>query len=94
MSWYDMMCYTLVVGSMICQRGVIQTKRERYNGQVRIERILVLGAHNLIQIVCSRVSRRDLRVFLKDRDIGVALLEEMQGSGETESAGADDGYGG
>lgn len=87
------MCYTLVVGSMICQRGVVERKREIHNSQVRVKRILVLCGHNLIQIACSRVPRRDLRVFLKDRDIGVALLQEMQGSGEAESAGADDGYG-
>jgi hypothetical protein len=61
-----------------------------YNSQIRVERILIFSPHNLVKIVGRGESGRDVVIFLKDGNIGVALLRKMKSRREAESAASDD----
>lgn len=63
------------------------------HGQVRVERIFILGAHNLVQVIGSGGARRDLVILFEDGDVVVAVPDQMEGCREAEGTASDDGNG-
>ena len=60
-----------------------------YNGQLRVELILIFRPHNLVQVVGSRKARWDAIILLEDRDIRVTLLRQVESCRETKGTTAD-----
>lgn len=63
------------------------------HGQVGVKWILILGAHNLVQVIGSGGARRDLVILFKDGDIVISISHQMEGRREAEGTASDNGNG-
>lgn len=61
-----------------------------HNCQICVEVILVLRAHDLIQVICGRPSRWDFLILLEDCDVRVSLVRELKSSRKAKGSTADD----
>lgn len=68
---------------------ILALKRLTYNCQIGVEWILVFRAHNLIQVICGRITWRNVFISLEDRNVRKARASQMKSAGEPEGSAAD-----
>lgn len=55
-------------------------------GQICVERVGVLGANHLVEVIGSGKATGDFAVLVKDGDIRISMRGEMEGRGHAEAA--------
>jgi len=67
-----------------------QQQGQTHQSQISVEGIFVLWTNDFVQVVSCRVSRRDFRRPVKDGNIGIACVGEVQSCGQSPCPATDD----
>lgn len=70
--------------STLPKKSVAEVKT--YNCQVRIKWIFIFRPHNFVQVIGSGVPRRNLVIFIKDRDVRKTIANQMKGGREAKGS--------